>query len=396
MKGPLDGIRVVDISNVIAGPMAGKLLADYGADVVKVEHPKYGDALRTFGYEKDGIPLWWKVLNRNKRAITLDIKKPRGAEILIELVKEADVLIENFRPGKMDEWGLSYETLSKENPGLIQLDISGFGQTGPYREKPGFGTVAEAMSGFSYANGFPDKPPLMPTNPLADCITGIYGAMAVAFALQWRNTKGNGRGQRIDLSLYESLFSLMDSMVSDYDQLGIIMERTGNMPQNTGGPRNAYLTADGKWVAVSANSRNTLLRTFQIIGIADDPRLSDLEHVVQNLPEIDNKISAWVHERSAEEVQKRFDEAGAVVGPVYSVEDILQDPQYLARDSFVDIPDEDLGHIKMQGLVPRFSESPGEIRFGGQRQGESNEYVYQELLHLTKEDVLTLRKEGVI
>lgn len=396
MKGPLEGVRVIDISNVIAGPMTGKLLADYGADVIKVEHPKYGDSLRTFGYEKDGIPLWWKVLNRNKRAITLNLKDPKGGEILKRLVRDADVLIENYRPGKLAEWGLSYEVLSAENPGLIQLDISGFGQDGPYREKPGFGTVAEAMSGFSYANGFPDKPPLMPTNPLADCLTGIYGAMAVAFALQWRSTKGNGQGQTIDLSLYESLFSIMDSMVSDYDQLGIVMERTGNMPQNTGGPRNAYLTADGKWVAVSANSRNTLIRTFDLIGISKDLKLGDLSRVVENLPEIDAKIAVWISKRSAQEVQEAFDRVGAVVGPVYSVADILEDPQYQARDSFVEIPDKDLGHIKMQGLVPRFSKTPGEIRYGGQKMGESNEDIFSGLLRFSAEELNELKREGVI
>lgn len=397
MKGPLEGILVLDISNIIAGPTASKLLADYGATVIKVEHPKLGDPLREFGYKKNGVTLWWKVLNRNKYAITLNLSKKKGQEILRKLIEKADVLIESYRPGKMEEWGLGYESLKRINPGLIMLDISGYGQTGPYCHKPGFGTIAEAMSGFSYVNGFPDKPPLMPTNPLADSVTGLYGAMMVAFALWYRDVKSPDKeGQSIDLSLFESLFSLMDCMVTDYDQLGLIQKRNGNMPDNTGGPRSAYKTKDGKWMAVSANSRNTIERTFELLGINKDPILGDLDHVVDNLQIIDFKISEWAKTRSAVEVQKAFDEAGAVVGQVYNVEDIVNDPQYKAREAICTVEDKELGKIKMQGLVAKFSKTPGHISFAGQKKGESNNFVFNEFLNFDEETMRDLKEQEII
>lgn len=397
MSGPLEGIKVIDISNIIAGPTAGKLLADYGATVIKVEHPKQGDPLREFGYKKDGVTLWWKVLNRNKHAITLNLSKSEGQEILKKLVKDADVIIEGYRPGKMAKWGIGYEDLKKINPGLIMLDISGYGQTGPSSGKPGFGTVAEAMSGFSYVNGFPDKPPLMPTNPLADSVTGLYGAMMVVFALWYRDVKSSdGEGQAIDLSLFESLFSLMDCMVTDYDQLGLIQKRSGNMPENTGGPRSAYETSDGRWMAVSANSRNTIERTFKLLDIDQDPVLGDLDHVVDNLPVIDCKIAEWVKLRTADEVQAAFDEVGAVVGPVYTVEDIVNDPQYLAREAVYTVADNELGDIRMQGLVAKFSKTPGHISFAGQKKGESNDYVFHKILGMSLEEIEQLKEKGII
>lgn len=395
--GPLKGITVIDASNIIAGPTASKLLADYGAEVIKLEHPRLGDPLREFGYKKEGVPLWWKVLNRNKKAVTLDLSQPAGQELLKEMIGRADVFIESYRPGKMAEWGLGYDSLSAVNPGLVMLDISGYGQDGPYGRKPGFGTIAEAMSGFSYVNGFPDKPPLMPTNPLADSVTGLYGAMMILFALWWRDGgEGRGRGQSIDLSLYESLFSLMDCMITDYDQLGIVQKRTGNMPENTGGPRNAYQTRDGKWMAVSANSANTIERTFKLIGLDQDPVLGDVSRVVENLPEIDRRIAEWVHSRDADQVQESFDAVGAVVGPVYSVEDILSDPQYLARDSVIRVSDPQLGALRMQGLVARFSRTPGFVAYAGQEKGESNEAVFRDWLGRSDQELEWLREKGVL
>lgn len=397
MKGPLENIVVIDASNIIACPTAGKLLADYGATVIKLEHPRLGDPLRSFGYQKDGVPLWWKVLNRNKQAVTLNLSEVEGQEILKKLVAKADVLIENYKPGKMEQWELGYDVLSKINPELIMLDISGYGQTGPYRSKPGFGTIAEAMSGFSFVNGFPDKPPLMPTNPLADSVTGLYGAMMVAFAL-WRRdvATSDHRGQAIDLSLYESLFSLMDCMVTDYDQLGIVQKRAGNMPDNTGGPRSAYETADGHWMAVSANSDNTIRRTLRLIGVDEDPVLGDVDKIVEHLPAIDGKIADWVKVRTKDQVQKAFDEIGAVVGPVYSIEDIVTDPQYLARESIYTVDDPQLGKMRMQGLVAKFSETPGSIAFAGQEKGESNNVIYGDLLGYTQKELENLKVKGVI
>lgn len=396
-KGPLQGINVIDASNIIAGPTAAKLLADYGANVIKIEHPKLGDSLRTFGYTKDGVSLWWKVLNRNKKAITLNLSKKEGQDLLKEIVKKSDVLIHNYRPGKMKEWGLGYEELSAINKGLIMLEISGYGQYGPYKNKPGFGTVAEAMSGFSYINGFADKPPLMPTNPLADSVSGIYGAMSIAFALRWRDSEyGKGQGQTIDLSLYESLFSIMDCMVTDYDQLGIIQKRTGNMPENTGGPRNAYQTSDNKWMAVSANSRNTIIRLLDLLGLSEDEKLGDPDKIVENLGEIDKCIGDWVSKKTANEVQRTFDKFGAVVGPVYSVEDILNDEQYKARDSVIEVPDNELGKFKMQGLVAKFSRTPGRVDMGGQRMGESNNEIYTKFLGISEKELDNLKKDGVI
>lgn len=397
MSGPLKGITVIDASNIIAGPTASKLLADYGAEVIKLEHPRLGDPLREFGYKKEGVPLWWKVLNRNKKAVTLDLSQLEGQSMLKEMIGRADVFIESYRPGKMEEWGLSYGCLSGINPGLVMLDISGYGQDGPYGKKPGFGTIAEAMSGFSYVNGFPDKPPLMPTNPLADSVTGLYGAMMILFALWWRDGgEGRGQGQAIDLSLYESLFSLMDCMIADYDQLGIVQERTGNMPENTGGPRNAYQTRDGKWMAVSANSTNTIERTLKLIGLDQDPVLGDVSEVVKNLPEIDRRIAAWVSARDAAQVQESFDAVGAVVGPVYSAADIVSDPQYLARESVIRVPDPQLGELLMQGLVARFSKTPGAVAFAGQEKGESNRAVFGDWLGCSEDQLELLRQKGVL
>jgi len=394
--GPLAGLTVLDLSTIVSGGITTSMLADFGADVVKIEHPEGGDPLRSWGPFVAGQSIWWKVMSRNKKSITLNLSRPRGQQILTDLARRADVLVENFRPGTLEKWGLAPDRLLSLCPSLVVLRVSGFGQTGPYRHRPGFGTIAEAMSGLVAITGFPDSPPLVPPIPLADEIAGLTGAMAVLMALYHRRT--SGRGQTIDVSLYEPLFRLLIPYVTQYRALGIEAGRTGNQFPDAA-PRNLYKAGDGMWIAISATSQRVFERLAAAIGrpdLAEDRRFCDNAARVRNRDALDALIGAWMASRTQDEILARLDESGAVAGPVYDVPRILRDPQYAAREDIITAPDPDLGEMSMVGVIPKFSETPGTVRAAGPRLGEHNHEIYRHRLGLDEREMERLRAEEVI
>lgn len=394
---PLRGLKVIDASTLFAGPLIGALLSDFGADVVKIEHPG-GDPIRKTGYKKDGVPLWFKVVNRNKRCITLNFSKPRGQEMFRSLAADADVLIENFRVGTMERWGIGWETLSEINPRLVMVRVTGFGQTGPYRERPGFGTLAEAMSGFAHITGLPDGPPTLPPFGMADGIAAHYGTFSTMFALYDRDARGSGKGQFIDLAIYEPIFALLGYQPTLFDQLGVIQNRTGNRSVNNA-PRNAYKTADGRWVALSTAAPSIVERVMRLTGgeeAVNDPRFQTAESRIAHVDEVDDIVGGWIGRHSLQEVIDEFERVEAAIAPVYDIEQIFQDPQFQARQSIVSVPDGELGSVKMQNVFPQMSATPGRIKHGGRSLGEDNESYYGEKLKLTSHELDALRRDGVI
>lgn len=395
--GPLSGLRVIDAGNMIAGPLAATQLADFGADVIKLELPVGGDSMRHWTPMKDGLSLWWKVIARNKRLITLTLSKSRGRELFLELVREADVLIENYRPGTFERWGLGYDTLSKINPKLVMVRVSGFGQTGPYAKRGGYGTIAEAFSGIPSFTGAPDRPPTLPGFPMADSVASTFAAMSAMFALYNRD-HGTGRGQEIDVSLYEPLFRLVESQVIGFDQLGIVKERLGNRLAEDS-PRNTYQTRDGRWIGISASSQRTYERLAQALGMPElitDPRFLDNALRCEHDVALDAIIADWFRERDCADVMALFDEAEVVAGPVYDISDIVKDPHYQARLNIVAVKDDDFGSVRMQGVVPRFIETPGEVRHSGRHLGADNRAIYIDMLGLSEQEFEALKAEGVI
>jgi crotonobetainyl-CoA:carnitine CoA-transferase CaiB-like acyl-CoA transferase len=395
-KGPLTGLRVLDLGTVYAAPITAMMLADWGADVIKVEHPR-GDPARTHGLSKDGHGLWWKVISRNKRTITLNFGKPEGQDILRELVGLADVVIENFRPGVMEKWGLGPQDLQKINPGLVVLRVTGFGQTGPYAERRAFGTLAEAMSGFAHQTGEADGPPTLPPFGLADGVAGLSGAYAVMLALYHRDVN-KGVGQVIDLSLLEPLVGILGPGPSAFDQLGVVPGRHGNQSRNNA-PRNLYLTSDQRWVAISSSTTSVAERVLRLVGrpdIADQPWFAKASERVRNSALIDPPVAEWIRARPLAEVSAAFEKAGAALAPVYDIEQLSQDPHVKERDMITTIQDEDLGPLKMQNLFFRMGETPGGIRHGGRRLGQDTDSVLDELLGLSGDKVESLREAGVL
>jgi crotonobetainyl-CoA:carnitine CoA-transferase CaiB-like acyl-CoA transferase len=394
-SGPLTGIRVLDASTVYAAPITAMLLGDFGADVIKIEHPR-GDPARTHGWNHEGHGLWYKVISRNKRTMTLNFGKPAGQDILRRLIPETDVLIENFRPGVMEKWGLGPALLQELNSRLIMLRVTGFGQEGPYAQRRAFGTLAEAMSGFAHQTGQEDGPPTLPPFGLADGVAGIAGAFAVLTALYHRDARG-GAGQVIDLSLLEPLLGILGPGPTVFDMLGVIAGRHGNRSPNNA-PRNAYVTRDGRWVAVSASATSVAERVMRLVGrpdIAEKSWFSSAGERSRRSELLDGAVSKWIAARDFDEVVKAFEEAGAALAPIYDVEQLLQDPQVLFRDTITTVDDEDLGQIKMQNLMARLTGTPGSIRFPGRRLGQDNEALYQELLGIGPEELEKLRAEGV-
>ena len=394
--GPLTGVRVLDLGTVYAAPITAMLLGDYGADVLKVEHPR-GDPARTHGASKDGHGLWWKVISRNKRTVTLDLGRDEGRELLEGLVAETDVLIENFRPGVMEKWNLGPDRLHEINPALVMLRVTGFGQFGPYAQRRAFGTLAEAMSGFAHQTGQPDGPPTLPPFGLADGVTGLAGAIGVLLALYTRDTE-SGRGQVIDVSLLEPLLTLLGPGPSVYDQLEIVPGRHGNRSANNA-PRNTYVTRDGRWVAISASATSIAERVMRLVGrpdIAEQPWFSSARERVKHGDQLDGIVAAWIRARDFDNVMAAFQEAGAAIAPILDVEQLVNDPQVEALDAITTVDDEDLGSLRMQNVMFRMGETPGAIRFAGRRLGQDNDDVWAERLGVGPQRLAKLRADGVI
>jgi crotonobetainyl-CoA:carnitine CoA-transferase CaiB-like acyl-CoA transferase len=397
MSGPLEGIRVLDLGTVYAAPISAMLLGDYGADVIKVEHPSKGDPARTHGFSKDGHGLWWKVIARNKRTITLNLSHPEGKELLERLVEDADVLIENFRPGVLEKWDLGPKRLLEVNPGLVMLRVTGFGQFGPYAQRRAFGTLAEAMSSLAHQTGVPDGPPTLPPFGLADGVAAITGALAIMMALYNRDVNG-GKGQVIDVSLIEPLVGILGPGPSAYDQLGLVPGRNGNRSVNNA-PRNAYMTRDRRWVAISASATSIAERVMRLVGhpdVAEEPWFSSARGRVKHADMLDSMVASWIMQRDLDEVVEAFQEAGAACAPIYDVEQLVNDPQIKALETIKTVEDDDLGPLRMQNIMFRMQETPGSIRWTGRGQGQDNEEVYGKELGLDEQRIAELKEHEVI
>lgn len=396
-KPILQGVRVIDISNLLAGPGISTNLADFGADVIKVEHPEAGDPMRNWGAIKNGISLAWKSHARGKRLIAVDINHTTGQEIILRLVGKADIMIENYRPGRLEKWGLGYDRLSAKNPKLILIRVTGWGQTGPYCERPGFGTLAEAFSGFAHITGFPDGPPTLPPFGLADGITSLVGTYAAMLALYHRDLHQQP-GQVIDLSIFESIFSILGPQATEYDQMGIIQQRVGNRSPR-GVPRNAYKTADDQWVAISANAPNIAARLFRAIGRDDmntDSRYSTAAARLMRGDEVDGIVSQWIREHPLEEVLNVLWKNEVAIAPIYDIKQIMEDPHYQARQTIIQLADPDLGKVRIPNIVPRFSRTPGKIRHAGRNQIGNDTLDIMKEIDYSEEEIKDLAKKKVI
>lgn len=392
---PLEGIRVLDAATLFAGPLVATFLGDFGADVIKLEHPR-GDSVRLHGQSKDGINLWWKMLGRNKRAATLSFSAPAGQQLLLDLVRTADVLIENFRPGTLERWNLGPDRLLEMNPRLVLVRMTGFGQVGPYAHRPGFGTLAESMSGFAHITGEPDGPPTLPPFGLADGIAGLAGAIATMFALYHRDARG-GRGQVIDLAIIEPILTILGPQPTVYDQLGIVQQRTGNRSANNA-PRNTYRTSDDKWVAISTSAQSIADRAMRLVGrpeLIQEPWFASGAERAKHADELDAAVGGWIGRHTLDETVRAFEEAQAAVAPIYDVSDVMRDPQYQALHSIIGVPDEDLGEVKMQNVLFRMLGTPGKIRWAGRRIGQDSADVYAEI-GISPEQLSQLHEQGVV
>lgn len=397
--GPLQGVRIVDLGTMIAAPYGASLLADFGADVIKVELPGTGDSSRALTPHIEGVSVRWTGLNRNKRCITLDLKADAGRDVFLKLVAKSDIIMENFRPGTLDRWGLDYETLKAVNPGIIVVRISGYGQTGPNRAMAGFGTPATAFSGVTYLMGDPDMPPMSPPFSLADYVAGMMGALAGIMALYHRDVRqDDDEGQEVDVSLYEPLFRMLEFLVAEHDKLGVVRERT---PGLSGGasPSGTYRTQDDKWMVLVTSTERTWQRLPAAIGrpeLLDDPRFNTNADRVRHKDILDELLIEWFGSLPYSESKACLDAAGCPVSLVHSIKDIFEDPHYQARQDIIEVEHPTLGHVKMPGIVPKFSKTPGKVEFAGPELGEHNDEVLSGLLGLSPDEVKRLREQGTI
>jgi crotonobetainyl-CoA:carnitine CoA-transferase CaiB-like acyl-CoA transferase len=371
-------VRVIELATLFAGPLAATFLGDMGAEVLKVEHPTRPDPSRGHGPTKDGVGLWWKIIGRNKRTMTLDLSMPEGADVLVRLARDADVVIENFRPGTLERWGLGYERLSEAGPRLVLARVTGFGQRGPRARQAGFGTLAEAMSGFAALTGEPDGPPILPPFGLADGIAALATAFAVVVALHAR--RATGRGQVVDLAIIEPIMWLLGPHISAWQQLGVVQPRTGNRSANNA-PRNLYRSRDGRWLAVSTSSESVAHRVMHLVGrpeLTTESWFATGRGRAEHAEQLDTAVASWIGTRTAAEVTAAFEAAQAAVAPVQDVRDIAADPQYAALGSFPTLDDPDLGRLTMQGQLFRLSATPGSIRWTGRGVGDDTDEVLRE------------------
>lgn len=395
--GPLKGMRILDIATMIASPFATALLAEFGAEVIKVELPGKGDGLRQFPPFYEGISLHFAVTSRNKKSITLDLRQPTGQEIFKRLVAVSDAVAENFVPGTLEGWGLGYDELRKVNPRLVMVRISGYGQTGPYRHKHGFGTTCQALSGLTYITGYPDRPPLNPPFSLADYIAGLFAAWGTMMALYHRDARGGGQGQEIDVGLYEGVFRLLEFLAPEYDKLGLVRERVP-VPQGAA-PIGTYPTQDQKWVVITVSTDPVFVRLARAMGqeaLAQDPRFVTNARRVENRDAVNALVGRWAASCPLAEIMQRCDQWGVPASPVHSIADIFRDPQFQARANILEVADPALGRVKMPGVVPKLSLTPGAVAWGAPRLGQHNEEIYGQLLGLSPEEVKALQAQGVI
>lgn len=393
-QGPLQGVRVLDLCRLVSGNMLTHQLGDFGADVIKIEPKDVGDPLRA--WSQSGIATFWKAYCRNKKSIAVNFRAEGMADVVLKLVETADVFVENFRPGRLEEMGLGPDVLHARNPKLIIIRISGFGQTGPYREKPGFGSLVEGMSGFAYRNGFPDRPPLLPPIAMADMIAGLQGAYATMVALREVELKG-GRGQVIDMSLLEPILATLGPAAMDYQVTGKVGERVGNR-SNTSAPRDVYTTRDGKFVALSASIQQMAERVFRTIGRADmieDPRYATNAERVKRCDEVNDIVAAWVVKRDQDEVLQIFGDAGVTASPIYNAADILDDPHVIDRGVLVEVPDNELGNVPMHNVHPYLSETPGTFRTPAPALGEHTDEILAAAGY-SDDDIEKLRQVGLV
>jgi crotonobetainyl-CoA:carnitine CoA-transferase CaiB-like acyl-CoA transferase len=398
--GPLAGVRVIELGTLLAGPFTGRLLGDMGAEIIKVEAPGQPDPIRNWGKARyEGRSLWWPVQSRNKKCVTLNLRLPKGQELLLELVKRADVVTENFRPGTLEKWNVGWEQLSAVNPRIVLARISGYGQTGPYAKRAGFASVSEAMGGIRYVNGFPGEPPPRLHISLGDSLAGMFAAQGVLSALYKRDALGFGRGQVVDVSLMESCFALLESMVPEYDRLGIV-RGPGGIHLKGIAPSSIFKSSDDRWMVIAANADNVFGRLCEAIGqpeLADDPRFSTHLARGDNQEEIEGIIAVWAAAHTAKEIDDILNEAGVICGPIYTIADIFEDEQYRAREMLVKHEAPEFGDYIGPGVVPKLSETPGEVRWSATwEEGSHNKEIYGGLLGLSDETMAALKEEGVL
>jgi formyl-CoA transferase len=393
---PLQGIKAVELGTLIAGPFCARLLAEFGAEVIKIEPPGTGDPLRKWRKLHQGTSLWWYAQARNKKSVTLDLKHPEAQEIVRKLVERADIVVENFRPGAMEKWGLGWEQLSKLNPGLIMVRLSGFGQTGPYRDRPGFGAIGESMGGMRYVTGYPDRPPVRVGVSIGDSIAALHGVIGALMALHHRNVNG-GRGQYVDVALYEAVFNMMESVLPEYDMFGFVRERSGaSLPGIV--PSNTYVTRDEKYVVIGANADPIFRRMMHAIGrpdLASDPALAHNDGRVARTDEIEKVIGDWVAAHDLGHVLQVLEKADVPSSKIYDIADIARDPQYAVREMIQQFTLGDGKTLKLPGIVPKLSETPGTTKWIGPALGEHTAEVLSALGY-SEEQQRELKRRGVI
>lgn len=395
-RRPLEGLRVLDLSNLLAGPMSAMHLADYGADVIKVEHPVRGDEMRRWGLQKDGVGLFFKVINRNKRTVTIDLGHPQGRDLVRRLAAEVDVVVENFRTGTVERWGIGYEDLTAENPDLIMVHLTGFGRTGPLAHEPGFGSLVEAFAGAAYINGHADREPLIQPFGLGDATAAIFAAFAVMVAVYNRD-QGHG-GQEIDLGLYEGLFTMLGPQVINFDQLGVVQERYG-ADNPFVAPRGTFLTRDGHWMAISGSTQATferICRALELDDLLEDGRFATNESRIANGEVLTTMLRDAISQRDRDELVALARKFQATIGPVNNVADMFEDSQVQARGNLVEVDDAELGPVRMQNVAIAFSKTPGRISHTGPPKAAHNDEIFRETLGMEDEEILRLKEIGVI
>jgi len=398
--GPLVGVRVIELGMLLAGPFTGRLLGDMGAEIIKIEPPGKPDPLRDWGHARyEGRSLWWPVQSRNKKCVTLNLREERGQRLLLELARQSDVVVENFRPGTLERWNLDFDALSTANPKIILARVSGYGQTGPYAERAGFASVAEAMGGLRHINGFPGEAPPRTGISLGDSLAAMFATQGILAALYRRDALGGERGQVIDVSLMESCFALLESAVPEYDRLGIVRQPAGTGLKGVA-PSNIFKSRDGKWIVIGANQDSLYRRLCEVMGmpeLADDPRFATHLARGDNQEEIERIIGEWTAQHDAHEIDEQLNAAGVVCGPIYTIADIFEDPQYQAREMLIEHEDPEFGSFVGPGIVPKFSDTPGRVRWSGTwEEGSHNAEIYGGLLGLSEEEQAELKADGVL